>query len=431
MLTLELIVTNSHSRRSVINVLNGPTDVHSRLRVRFVRGWRPTIHGLTNTSKPRFSRPLGGDPLRTIDPPAPGKGISLTGMVLNNKVIEETGEKEQLTLKKKPAWLRAKVPGGAEYLRLKSVLKEHRVFTVCEEANCPNLGECWSRGVATIMILGDTCTRACGFCNVKTGRPPTLDKDEPRRVAESMRLMWEHAKLKHIVITSVNRDELADGGAAIWAETIIRTREACPGLSIEVLIPDFEGNWGALQMVIDAKPHIINHNLETVRRMYPAVRPSAKFDRSLELLRRCKEQGVVAKTGIMVGIGERDEEVLALMEDVQKVTRSGGKSERANERTSERGEKELGTDSASPSSLGRSFARSLLSPDSCDILTIGQYLQPTRQHLPIDRWVTPEQFAVFQAEGLARGFKVVESGPLVRSSYHADHQADVLTEIVR
>ncbi len=343
----------------------------------------------------RHPRPLGGDPLRNIDPPK----VSLSGLILNNKHIESTGEKEQLSLKKKPEWLRAKVPGGPEVARLRSVLKEHNLFTVCEEANCPNMGECWSRGVATIMILGDTCTRACGFCNVKTGRPPVLDKDEPRRVAESMRLMWEHAKLRHIVITSVNRDELADGGAGIWAETIVRTREACPGLSIEVLIPDFEGNWGALQMVIDARPHIINHNLETVRRMYPAVRPSAKFDRSLELLRRCKEQGVVAKTGIMVGIGERDEEVLALMDDVQRSTRVAS-------------------------------SKTPAGSDSADILTIGQYLQPTRNHLPIDRWVTPDQFKVFQTEGLARGFKVVESGPLVRSSYHADHQADSLTGVL-
>jgi lipoic acid synthetase len=266
------------------------------------------------------------------------------------------------------------------------------------------------------MILGDTCTRACGFCNVKTGRPPVLDKDEPRRVAESMRLMWEHAKLKHIVITSVNRDELPDGGAAIWAETIMRTRETCPGMSIEVLIPDFEGNWGALQMVIDARPHIINHNLETVRRMYPAVRPSAKFDRSLELLRRCKEQGVVAKTGIMVGIGERDEEVIALMEDVQSATKVTKR--RSDEVT--KSQASLGTPGASPTS----------SLDSTDILTIGQYLQPTRNHLPIDRWVTPEQFRWYQDEGLRRGFKVVESGPLVRSSYHADHQADSLTGVV-
>ncbi|MBS0195799.1 MAG: lipoyl synthase [Planctomycetes bacterium] len=328
-------------------------------------------------------------------------------MILNN-----TGEKDQIAVKRKPSWLRAKVPGGAEYSKLKSVLNDNRLFTVCEEAGCPNMGECWSRGVATIMILGDTCTRACGFCNVKTGRPPTLDKDEPRRVAESLAIMQQGAGLKHIVITSVNRDELQDGGAGIWAETIIRAKEACPGMSIEVLIPDFEGNWGALQMVIDARPHIINHNLETVRRMYPAVRPSAKFDRSLELLRRVKEQGLVAKTGIMVGIGERDEEVLALLDEVQARTAASN------------GQQPVCDAANTQTSQGAS-----MKTDSCDILTIGQYLQPTRNHLPIDRWVTPEQFAHFKEEGLRRGFKVVESGPLVRSSYHADHQADVLTEI--
>ena len=332
----------------------------------------------------RHPRPLGGDPLRTVDPPR----LSLSDMVLNNREGPQT-----LAVKRKPPWLRAKVPGGPGYTRLKSIMSEHRLHTVCEEAGCPNMGECWARGVATIMILGDTCTRACGFCNVKTGRPATLDKDEPRRVAESLRLMG----LRHVVITSVNRDELPDGGASIWAETILRTREACPEMSIEVLIPDFEGDAGALQMVLDARPHIINHNLETVRRMYPAVRPSAKFDRSLELLRRVKDAGMVAKTGIMVGIGEKDDEVLALIDEVQAATRvpAPGTPEH----------------------------------DSCDILTIGQYLQPTRNHLPIDRWVHPDTFALFKREGLARGFKVVESGPLVRSSYHADHQADVLTEI--
>lgn len=323
--------------------------------------------------------------MRTIDPPL----VSLSGMVLNNA----GGMKDQLAVKRKPPWLRAKVPGGEGYTRLKTIMQEHRLHTVCEEANCPNMGECWARGVATIMILGDTCTRSCGFCNVKTGRPGAIDKDEPRRVAASLALMG----LKHVVITSVNRDELADGGAGIWAETIMRTRESCPRMSIEVLVPDFEGNWGALQMVIDAQPHIINHNLETVRRMYPAVRPSAKFDRSLELLRRVREQGVVAKTGIMVGIGEHDAEVLALMDQVQEGTASHGPAGRA----------------------------------TCDILTIGQYLQPTRNHLPIDRWVTPAQFDEFKVEGLARGFQVVESGALVRSSYHADHQADVLTTIRR
>jgi len=311
-------------------------------------------------------------------------------MVLNN----QTGTPEQLALKRKPPWLKAKVPGGAGFTRLKGIIDEHRLHTVCQEAGCPNMGECWARGVATIMILGDTCTRACGFCNVKTGRPQAVDKDEPRRVAESLRLMYEGANLKHVVITSVNRDELADGGAAIWAETIVRSKDACPGMSIEVLIPDFEGNWAALQMVIDARPHIINHNLETVRRMYPAVRPSAKFDRSLELLRRVRDQGVVAKTGIMVGIGETDAEVLELMDEVRAAT-----------------------------SVGNGVG--------VEILTIGQYLQPTRNHLPIERWVTPEQFAMYKDEGLRRGFKVVESGPLVRSSYHADHQADSLTDILQ
>ncbi|MFZ4572828.1 MAG: lipoyl synthase [Phycisphaerales bacterium] len=332
----------------------------------------------------RHPRPLGGDPLKRVAAPL----VSLTGMVLNNA----DGAVQHAAVKKKPDWLRAKVPGGPGYTRLKGIMKEHRLFTVCEEAGCPNMGECWARGVATIMILGDTCTRACGFCNVKTGRPAALDRDEPRRVAESLALMG----LKHVVITSVNRDELPDGGAAIWAETIVRTRETCPGMSIEVLIPDFEGNWPALQMVIDARPHIINHNLETVRRMYPAVRPSAKFDRSLELLRRVAEQGVAAKTGIMVGIGERDDEVLALMKDVQE--RTAGVYAGA------------GT--------------------ACSVLTIGQYLQPTRNHLPIDRWVHPDTFAMFRDEGLRVGFKVVESGPLVRSSYHADHQADSLSSII-
>ncbi|HVU64932.1 MAG TPA: radical SAM protein, partial [Phycisphaerales bacterium] len=223
---------------------------------------------------------------------------------------------------------------------------------------------------------------------------------------------------KHIVITSVNRDELSDGGAAVWAETIVRSREACPRMSIEVLIPDFEGNWDALQKVIDARPHIINHNLETVRRMYPAVRPSAKFDRSVELLRRVKEAGMVAKTGIMVGIGERDDEVLGLMEEVQKGTRV---------EKSQRREVATAAGAAGPSRLDASPP----AHDSCDILTIGQYLQPTRNHLPIDRWVTPERFAEFREEGLRRGFKVVQSGPLVRSSYHADDQADMLTDVDR
>jgi len=300
-------------------------------------------------------------------------------MVLNNA----GGAVQTPSLKRKPRWLRAKVPGGPGYHRLRGILSEHGLHTVCEEAGCPNMGECWARGVATIMILGDTCTRSCGFCNVKTGRPPVYDEDEPRRVAESIRLMAEGAGLRHLVITSVNRDELPDGGAAIWAETVRRTRQACPGLSIEVLIPDFLGDREALRQVIEAKPEILNHNLETVPRMYPVVRPQAKFDRSVDLLARCKEAGLVTKTGIMVGIGERDDEVLDLMDTVR---------ERA----------------------------------ATDILTIGQYLQPTRRHLPVARFVEPERFDRFREEGLARGFEVVESGPMVRSSYHADMQVDRL-----
>lgn len=313
--------------------------------------------------------------MRRVDQPL----ISLSGLILNN----QAGSPDHLATKRKPDWLRARVPGGEGYRRLNKIITDARLHTVCKEASCPNMGECWARGVATIMILGDTCTRACGFCNVKTGRPLTLDTDEPRRVAESLALMGGGG-LKHIVITSVNRDELPDGGAAVWAETIRLSHERNPGLSIEVLIPDFEGNWEALGLVINARPEILNHNLETVRRMYPAVRPSAKFDRSLELLRRCKDAGLVTKTGIMVGIGERDEDVLALIDEVR---------EKA----------------------------------ATDILTIGQYLQPTRNHLPIDRWVHPETFAEYRRYALGRGFAVVESGPLVRSSYHADAQADRLT----
>jgi len=314
--------------------------------------------------------------------------FSLTDRVVNNSAEAQ----HQLRIMKKPEWLRAKVPGGKGYQKLKAEIERNRLHTVCEEAGCPNMGECWARGVATIMILGDTCTRACGFCNIKTGRPKPVDKDEPRRVAETLAKM----NLKHVVVTSVNRDELPDGGAAIWADMIVRSKDACPGMSIEVLIPDFEGDASALQMVIDAAPHIINHNLETVKRMYPAVRPSAKYDRSMELLRRVKEQGGVAKTGIMVGIGERDDEVLELMDELVELTR-----------------KHNGPKPGDP----------------CDILTIGQYLQPTRNHLPIDRWVTPETFDSYREEGLKRGLKVVESGPLVRSSYHADMQADELSSI--
>jgi len=319
----------------------------------------------------RHPRPLGGDTARSVGSPV----VSLTGYVLNN----DPGT-HQVKIGRKPDWLRARVPGGEGYERLKKIIDEHRLHTVCQEASCPNMGECWSRGTATIMILGDTCTRSCGFCNVKTGKPPTLDRDEPRRVAASLALM----KLKHVVITSVNRDELSDGGAAIWAETIERVHDACPGMSVEVLVGDFCGDEKALQTVIDARPEILAHNMETVHRMHPAVRPQAKYERSLRVLQQIQQNGLVTKTGIMVGIGENDEEVLDLMDDV------------------------------------RTWSKA-------DILTVGQYLQPTRNHLPIERWVHPDSFAMFREEGLARGFRVVESGPLVRSSYHAEEQAERLS----
>ncbi|MEM7627950.1 MAG: lipoyl synthase [Planctomycetota bacterium] len=330
----------------------------------------------------RHPRTLGGDPVRTFRPT-----VSLSHMVLGNEA-----NAQQLAPKKKPSWLKARVPGGEAFKKTKANVDAHRLHTVCEEAACPNMGECWARGVATIMILGDTCTRACGFCNVKTGKPPVTDRDEPRRVADALR----GSGLRHIVITSVDRDDLPDGGAGIWAETILRVRDACPDMSVEVLIPDFQGDAAALQMVIDARPHIIAHNMETVKRCHPAVRPSARYERSIEVLRRIKEGGVVAKTGIMVGIGERTREVYALFDDLIAMSRP-----------------ETGP----------------MAGDPVDIITIGQYLQPTRNHLPIDRWVHPDEFAEYERVGLDKGFKVVQSGPLVRSSYLADAQADKLTTI--
>ena len=278
--------------------------------------------------------------------------------------------------RQRPDWLRVRIPSGERFAQLKTLIDSHRLHTVCEEARCPNMGECWSAGTATFMILGDVCTRSCGFCAVATGRPPVLDTEEPLRVAEAMRIMG----VRHAVITSVNRDELPDGGAWIFAETIRRAREVRPGIRIEVLIPDFRGEWWALQRVMDARPDILNHNTETVPRLYLQVRPQAKYDRSLELLRRAKQGGMVTKSGLMLGLGERTEEVLDVMRDLRGV--------------------------------------------SCDILTLGQYLQPTKDHLPVDRYVHPDEFRRLKEEGLAMGFRHVESGPLVRSSYHAEHQVD-------
>lgn len=276
---------------------------------------------------------------------------------------------------RKPEWLKVTLPTGTGYRKVKSLIEEHDLHTVCESAACPNRGECWSSGTATFMILGNICTRSCGFCNVITGKPTELDLDEPRRVADAVRLM----DLKYAVITSVNRDELKDGGASVWAETIRLTREQNPNTKIEVLIPDFCSNWDALQTVIDAKPDVLNHNTETVPRLYLQVRPQGKFARSMELLARAKAQGVVTKSGIMVGLGETNEEVIEVMREWKKV--------------------------------------------NVDLLTLGQYMQPTLNHLPVHRWVTPEEFQFFYDEGMKMGFENIFSGPLVRSSYHAGEQS--------
>lgn len=274
----------------------------------------------------------------------------------------------------RPDWLKVKVPLGESYSRLKQLVGEKRLHTVCEEARCPNTAECWNAGTATFMILGDVCTRSCGFCAVKTGRPEYLDREEPTRVAEAIRSMG----VRHAVITSVNRDELPDGGAEIFAETIRASRALNPELRVEVLVPDFRGVWWALEIVIQATPDILNHNTETVSRLYSTVRPQGKYERTLELLKRAKEGGMVTKSGLMVGLGETSDEVLEVMSDLRDV--------------------------------------------ECDILTIGQYLQPSAKHLPVERYVPPEEFRMWKERGLAMGFKHVESGPLVRSSYHAEGQ---------
>jgi lipoic acid synthetase len=274
----------------------------------------------------------------------------------------------------RPDWLKVKVPLGERFSNLKTLVEGQNLHTVCEEARCPNVAECWNAGTATFMILGDICTRSCGFCAVKTGRPESLDLEEPHRVAEAIRLMG----VRHAVITSVNRDELPDGGAALFGETIRLARQVSPSLKIEVLIPDFKGVWWALDIVIAARPDILNHNMETVARLYSRVRPQATYERSLELLKRAKDAGMVTKSGVMLGLGETVEEVLEVMRDL-----------RASEG---------------------------------DILTLGQYLQPTKEHLPVDRYVHPDEFRWLKGKGLEMGFRHVESGPLVRSSYHAEGQ---------
>lgn len=281
---------------------------------------------------------------------------------------------------RKPEWLRIKLNQTEEYWRLKSLMREQTLHTVCEEAFCPNLGECWSRGTATFLLMGDICTRSCKFCNIQSGKPLPLDEDEPRRVAESVAQM----NLRHVVLTSVDRDDQPDGGAHIFANTIREIRARVPGCTIEVLIPDFKGNREALKIVMDEYPEILNHNTETVPRLSRWVRPQAKHERSLAVLRMAKEldPGALTKSGLMVGLGEEWDEILAVMDDLRAV--------------------------------------------DVDILTIGQYLQPSKQHLPIARYYHPDEFKRLADEGYARGFKWVESGPLVRSSYHADGQARII-----
>jgi lipoic acid synthetase len=272
----------------------------------------------------------------------------------------------------KPKWLKVKLPTGENYRKVRSLVDEHKLHTICESGNCPNMGECWGEGTATFMILGNICTRSCGFCAVATGKPLEADPFEPARVANSVKLMG----VKHAVITSVDRDDLADGGSEIWVKTVELVRAKSPGTTMETLIPDFAGNWQNLQRIIDVAPDIVSHNLETVRRLTKQVRIQAKYDRSLEVLFRLKKGGMRTKSGVMLGLGESKDEVLETMEDLRSV--------------------------------------------QVDILTLGQYLQPTRKHLPVQEFITPEQFKEYEEIGLNMGFRFVESGPLVRSSYHAE-----------
>lgn len=277
----------------------------------------------------------------------------------------------------RPDWLRVKLPSGQNYKHVRELVDTYKLHTICESGNCPNMGECWGAGTATFMILGNVCTRGCSFCAVQTGRPPEYDEDEPRRVAEAIKLM----DIKHAVITSVNRDERKDRGAEIWYQTVVQTKKVSPQTTIETLIPDVKANWEALERMISAGQEVVSHNMETVERLYRKVRPQARYQRSLDQIRRTKDYGKRTKSGIMVGLGERKEEVFKIMDD--------------------------------------------LAAHGCDVLTIGQYLQPTRMHLEVAEYIHPEVFKMYEEEGLKRGLKYVESGPLVRSSYHAERHVNV------
>jgi lipoyl synthase len=276
---------------------------------------------------------------------------------------------------KKPTWLRAKLPSGPEYGNVRDIVDENQLHTVCQSAQCPNMGECWSRGTATLMILGNVCTRACTFCAVQTGKPTELDLAEPPRVADAVAKMG----LKHCVLTSVARDDLPDGGAKVWAATIRAVRHKNPNTAIEVLVPDFKGEFENLDIVLEAKPNIFNHNLETVERLQRPIRKTANYKRSLDVLSHAKKAGFPIKSGIMLGLGEKEEEIRKALKDLADI--------------------------------------------KLDVLTLGQYLQPSPEYTPIDRWATPEEFANWKTEALNLGIQVVESGPLVRSSYHADEQS--------
>jgi lipoic acid synthetase len=289
--------------------------------------------------------------------------------------MSENISEEQTIEKKfqpKPKWLRVKLPTGENYKNVRELVDTHKLHTICQSGNCPNMGECWGAGTATFMILGNVCTRSCGFCAVATGKPLEADPFEPARVAQSVFLM----KVKHCVITSVDRDDLKDGGAEIWSQTVKAIRRKSPGTTIETLIPDFAGKWENLQYIIDVKPEVVSHNLETVRRLTKEVRVQAKYDRSLEALLRLKQGGLKTKSGVMLGLGESEAEVLETLDDLHSV--------------------------------------------GVDILTLGQYLQPTPNHLPVQEFIHPDKFAYYKEVALKKGFGYVESGPLVRSSYHAE-----------
>ena len=291
-------------------------------------------------------------------------------------------EKEAKQTKiQKPKWLRVKLPTGESYRNVRKIVDEHKLHTICESGSCPNMGECWGAGTATFMILGNICTRSCGFCAVQTGRPEEVDEFEPGRVARSIRLM----NVKHAVITSVDRDDLKDGGANIWAQTVRAVRAQSPETTMETLLPDFAGKWENLQILLDEAPEIVSHNLETVRRLTKLVRIQAKYDRSLEALFRIKKAGMRTKSGIMLGLGETHEEVIESLQDLRSV--------------------------------------------GVDIVTLGQYLQPTPKHLPVAEFVTPERFDEYRRIGMEMGFKFVESGPLVRSSYHAERHLFDMSEL--